>query len=90
MYGSVRHRATPRFWAYYHQLPDDVQRLADRCYAVLRQNPRHPSLHFKQVGCFWSVRVGIHYRAVAVEHEGNILWFWIGGHADYDRLLGQA
>ena len=90
MYGSVRHRATPRFWAYYHQLPDDVQRLADRCYAVLHQNPRHPSLHCKQVGRFWSVRVGIHYRAVAVEHEGNMVWFWIGGHADYDRLLGQA
>jgi hypothetical protein len=57
---------------------------------LLRQNPRHPSLHFRQVGRFWSVRVGIHYRAVAVEHEGNMVWFWIGGHADYDRLLGQA
>ena len=48
------------------------------------------SLHFKQVGRFWSVRVGLHYRAVAVEQEGNMLWFWIGGHADYDRLLGQV
>ena len=34
--------------------------------------------------------IGLHYRAVAVEHEGNMVWFWIGGHADYDRLLGQA
>jgi hypothetical protein len=25
-----------------------------------------------------------------VEHEGNMVWFWVGGHADYDRLLGQA
>jgi hypothetical protein len=57
---------------------------------LLRQNPRHPSLHFKQAGRFWSVRVGLHYRAVAVEHEGNMLWFWIGSHADYDKLLGQA
>jgi hypothetical protein len=67
-----------------------VQHLADRCYAVLRQNPRHPSLHCKQVGRFWSVRVGIHDRAVAVEHEGTMVGCWIGGHADYDRLLGQA
>jgi hypothetical protein len=67
-----------------------VQRLADRCYALLRQNPRHPSLPFKPVGRFWSVRVGLHHRAVAVEHEGNMVWFWIGGHADYDRLLGQV
>ena len=54
------------------------------------QNPRHPSLHFKQVGRFWAVRVGLHYRAVAVEHEDNMLWFWIGSHADYDKLLGHA
>ena len=90
MYRSVRHRATPRFWVYYRHLPADIQRLADRCYALLRQNRRHPSLHFKQVGRFWSVRVGLHYRAVAVEHEGNMLWFWIGPHADYDKLLGHA
>ena len=89
MYGSVRHRATPRFWVYYRHLPTDIQRLADRCYALLRQNPRHPSLNFKQVGRFWSVRVGLHYRAVAVAHEGNMLWFWIGSHADYDTLLGH-
>jgi hypothetical protein len=70
-------------------LPTDVQRLADTCYALLRQDPRHPSLHFRKVGRFWSVRVGLHYRALAVEHEEDILWFWIGSHADYDRLLGH-
>ena len=90
MYRSVRHRATPRFWVHYRALPVDIQRLADRCYALLRQNPRHPSLHCKQVGRFWSVRVGLHYRAVAVEHEGNMVWFWIGVHADYDKLLDHA
>ena len=48
------------------------------------------TLHFKQAGRFWSVRVGLHNRAVAVEHEGNMLWFWIGSHADYDTLLRNA
>ena len=86
----MRHRAAPRFWQCYRQLPDDVQRLADRCYDLLRQNPRHPSLQFKQVGRFWSVRVGLHYRALAVEHEAELVWFWIGSHADYDRLLGHG
>jgi hypothetical protein len=85
----VNHRATPRFWRCYHALPTDVQRLADTCYALLRQDPRHPSLHFRKVGRFWSVRVGLHYRALAVEHEGEVLWFWIGSHADYDKLLGH-
>jgi hypothetical protein len=67
-----------------------VQRLADRCYALLRQDPRHPSLHFQKIGRFWSARVGLHYRALAVEHEEDLVWFWIGSHAEYDRLLAQA
>jgi hypothetical protein len=86
----VKHRATPRFWSCYRQLPEDVQRLADRSYALLRQNPKHPSLHLKKVGRFWSVRVGLHYRAAAVENQGELAWFWIGSHAEYDRLLGHS
>ena len=66
----------------------DVQNLADQAYARLKQDTRHPSLHFKKVGRFWSVRVGAHYRALAVEATGGLVWFWIGTHADYDRLLG--
>jgi hypothetical protein len=61
----VRYRATPDFWYHYRQLPDEIQDLADRCYDLLKQDPRYPSLHFKKVGQFWSVRVGIHYRALA-------------------------
>jgi hypothetical protein len=51
---------------------------------LLKQNPRHPSLNFKRVGPYWSVRVGQHYRALAVEVHGDLLWFWIGTHAEYD------
>ena len=83
----MKHRATPQFWQYYRGLPEEVQRLADRCYLVLRENPRHPSVHFKKVGSYWSVRVGLHYRAVAIESGAEMLWFWIGSHADYDTLL---
>jgi hypothetical protein len=83
----VNHRATPDFWYHYRQLPDEIQELADRCYEFLNLDPRYPSLHFKKVGQFWSVRVGIHYRALAVEDNGDIAWFWIGTHAEYDRLL---
>ena len=85
----MRHRATPRFWLCYRQLPEDVQRLADKSYALLRQNPKHPSLHFKKVGRFWSVRVGLHYRALAVDNNDELVWFWIGSHAKYDELLGN-
>ena len=86
----MRQQATPRFWRCYRQLPGQVQRSADRCYELLRHNPSHPSLHLKRVGRFWSVRVGLHYRALAVEHDGDLVWFWIGSHADYDHLLGRG
>ena len=86
----MKHRATPRFWACYHALPTEVQRLADDCYALLRENPQHPSLHLKKVGPFRSVRVGLHYRTLAVEDGSDLVWFWIGTHAEYDRILAQG
>jgi hypothetical protein len=44
-------------------------------------------LHLKKAGRFWSVRVGLHHRAVAVDAPDGLLWFWIGSHAEYDRLI---
>jgi hypothetical protein len=68
-------------------LPSSIRGLADANFALLKNDPRHPSLQFKKVGQYWSVRVGLHYRALAVETEDRYLWFWIGSHADYDRLI---
>lgn len=86
----MKYRATPDFWYYYRNLPHNIQETANRCYELLKQNPQHPSLHLKKVGRFWSVRVGLHYRAVAVEQDNDIVWFWIGSHAEYDKLLGRG
>lgn len=85
----MNHRATPRFWVCYRTLPEEIQRLADRCHELLLADPRHPSLHFRKVGRFWSVRVGLHYRALAVGDGADIVWFWIGSHAEYDTLVGR-
>ncbi|HEY4589443.1 MAG TPA: hypothetical protein VII86_09445 [Thermoanaerobaculia bacterium] len=84
----MKHHATPEFWACYRALPVSVQGLADRAFAILKADPRHPSLHFKKVGRFLSARVGLHHRALAVETSDGALWFWIGSHADYDKLIG--
>jgi hypothetical protein len=83
----VTHRASSRFWRSYRALPKDVRQLADRCFAVLKADPGHPSLHFKKIRQFWSVRVGLHYRALGVEADDDLLWFWVGSHAEYDRLV---
>jgi hypothetical protein len=86
----MKHRASPRFWACYQALPAEVRQLADRYYTLLRQDPHHPSLHFKKVDKFWSVRVGLHYRSLAVESGSDLVWFWIGTHSEYDRLIAGA
>ena len=83
----MRHRANPKFWRFYEQLSADIQRLADENYELLKADPRHPSLHFKKVGRLWSARIGIHYRAVAVEDGSDMVWFWIGHHSEYDRII---
>lgn len=80
------HHAAPDYWSLYRALPTNIQALADRAFALLKADPHHPSLHFKKAGSFWSVRVGLHYRALGVEVWDGVLWFWIGTHADYDRL----
>lgn len=87
MQTALIHQASPRFWGCYSRLPSAIKQLSDANFALLKQNPRHPSLHFKQIGQFWSVRVGLHYRALGVSIPGGVVWFWIGTHSEYDRLI---
>ena len=71
----MKHEATTRFGRAYEQLPAEIQQLAAKNYALWRQNPGHPSLHFKKVGRFWSARVGLQHRALAVEADETLVWF---------------
>lgn len=84
----MRHRASLKFWKYYERLPENTQRLADNCFELLKRTPQHQSLHFKKVGRYWSARVGIHYRAMAVEDGSDLVWFWIGRHDEYEQVIG--
>ena len=83
----MRHFASPSFWKAYQSLPTEIQDLADRSFDLLKTNSDHPSLHLKKVGKYWSARIGRKYRAVGVEIDEGLLWFWIGTHAEYDMLV---
>jgi hypothetical protein len=83
----MKHRASRKFWQSYERLPAEIQRLADKNYQILKINPEHPSLHFKPVGRYWSVRVGMQYRALAIQSERDLVWFWIGTHSEYNAIL---
>ena len=83
-------RTTRRFRELFAALPAQVQKQAREAYRLFRLNPGHPGLRFKQVHAdpaTYSARVGIGYRAVCSLDEDTAIWFWIGSHADYDKLL---
>jgi hypothetical protein len=71
-------------------LPREIRSLADKAFELVKDNPRHPSLHLKEVGRFWSVRIGLHYRALAVRDRAELTWFWIGDHGAYDRPVKRG
>ena len=86
----MRSTATPRFWAAYRELPLEVRDTAQKAYRLFRENPKHPSLQFKKVHDrepVYSVRVTLGHRAVGLVENDEVTWFWIGSHAEYERLL---
>jgi hypothetical protein len=81
------HRTSGRFWNLFANLPESVQTVARKNFQLLKDDPSHPSLHFKKVGKLWSVRAGINHRALAVQESGDFIWVWIGPHDEYRRLI---
>ena len=86
----MKSRTTRQFRLLFAALPATVRKQAREAYRLFQKNTEHPGLHFKQVIAVpptYSVRVGINYRAVGVLDQGTIVWYWIGSHAEYDKLL---
>lgn len=55
-----------------------------------KANPHHPSLHFKRVDdeeLIYSVRVSDDYRVLGFLEGDMVIWYWIGNHGEYERLL---
>jgi hypothetical protein len=84
------HRATGRFWKCFDDLPENIQDIARKNFSLLKQDPSHPSLHFKKVGNLYSARIGTQYRALAVQDSADFIWVWIGSHDEYMRLINEA
>lgn len=87
MQGALKHYASPEFWKRYNALSPEIQDLADKAFALLKENPRHPSLRFERKGRGWSARVSRGYRVLAKERPEGLVWFWIGPHDEYERLI---
>jgi hypothetical protein len=83
-------RTTRQFRRLFADLPREVQQEAKRAYQLFSSSPSHPSLHFKKLEAtddIYSARIGLNYRALAVMKKDRIIWYWIGSHSEYDRLV---
>ena len=88
----MKSRTTEKFRKAYRSLPVEIQQQARDAYRLWKHDPSHPSLHFKKVHDtqpIYSVRISLGYRALGVKKDDAMIWFWIGPHAEYDRLLSQ-
>jgi hypothetical protein len=86
----VTSHRTAAFREQFARLPGRIQRQSRKAYRLWESNPQHPSLDFKLVGRHtpsYSVRIAIGWRALGYKHGDTVIWFWIGTHAEYDKLL---
>ena len=83
---------TMRFRKAYEELPAEIRKQARQAYKLFLKNPHHPSLRFKSIHStqpIFSVRIGLNYRAIGVRDDEDMVWYWIGSHAEYDKLIQQ-
>ena len=81
-----------RFWKCYKELPDQIKKAAKKAYREFEKNPYHPGLRFKRIHStrpIFCLRITKDYRAVGVQQNNQVIWFWIGSHDDYNNLLKQ-
>lgn len=79
--------ATRSFRELFRQLPEDIQARARKQFRLWLRDHAHPSLHFKKVGDYWSVRGSRSHRALGLENKGRIYWFYIGAHDGYENEI---
>jgi hypothetical protein len=83
----LKHQASASFWRLHSQLNKAIRTKANKQFALLEDNASHPSLQLKPVGRYWSARVDENYRVLAVKDGDYFIWFWIGAHKEYERLI---
>ena len=80
------------FWKAYGKLDTEVKSQAKKSYYLWKENPFHPSLHFKCIDTknnVWYLRVSRGYRALCIFEGDEVYWFWIGNHDEYERFIRQ-
>jgi hypothetical protein len=88
----VKSQTTAQFRQLFAELPEQVQEQTRNAYRQFKKDPSYPSLRFKKVHPqlpIYAARINKSYRAVGQLDGDMVIWFWVGSHTDYDKLLGQ-
>ena len=81
---------TDRFWEKYYSLPENIQKKADNVFDLWKREPYNSNLRFKKIHQgrdIYSIRIGFDYRVLGLKNQDAIIWFWIGSHSDYEKML---
>jgi mRNA-degrading endonuclease RelE of RelBE toxin-antitoxin system len=76
----------------YAALPEAVKKQVTAAYRLFISDHDHPGLRFKKLpphADIWSVRITSDYRAIGRWRGNTIVWFFVGSHADYDKVLDR-
>ena len=83
-------KTTTKFWRYYEKLPEEIKKKARKMFKIFQEDPYHPSLRFKRIHSIkpiFSIRITKDYRAIGILEKDEIIWFWIGNHEEYERII---
>jgi hypothetical protein len=73
-----RHSRTDHFRICCRQLPGAIRVRVDECFELLNRDPAAPALQFQKDGLIWSMNVGKNHKALALDANGRLLWYWVG------------
>ncbi len=94
-----RSRWTTSFVFQVGELPLHVQKLVVKAIGLWEVNPKHRSLRHhllkdtkrgRHASGSYSISLNMQYRALYVLDGSVAVWYWVGSHADYDRLTGDG
>ncbi|MDF1880051.1 hypothetical protein JHD50_01840 [Sulfurimonas sp. MAG313] len=81
---------TPKWKKSYKTLPSNIKIIAKKQYKFFKVDPHYASLHFKRIHsskAIYSARINKDYRTLGLIKDSSIIWFWIGKHDEYDKLV---
>lgn len=86
----MKSHITAKFRKAFQDLPKNTQKQARRAYRLFMQDPNHPSLQFKPIipaKGIYSARINLKFRVLGVRRGDTIIWFWVGAHTEYEKII---